>query len=375
MSRRVSVRTKALLVATLTASTFLCACGDDDPVTSGAGGAGSTVGSGGSASVGSSGGEGPGGSGAGGALECDGEGPGPSLDAPKLTSSSAASFGPRQETAVVALDGQVYVIGGFTLAGISASVERYDPALDAWTEVAPLPEAMHHANAAVVGGKIYVVGFLTGGNFQAQGRGYVYDPGANAWTTIAAMPAGTERGSAVVGAVGTEVLVVGGLRGGQAVADASAYDTISDTWRALPPLPEVRDHAVGGVVGGTLYVIGGRATTIGSISSDVYAFRPEAGEWCRRASLPTPRGGAAAAVVGSEIVVIGGEGNPDHPSGTFRDVEVYDALTNRWRVDAPLAAGRHGTGAASVDGVVVLPGGADVQAFGAIGSVVRLGSD
>jgi N-acetylneuraminic acid mutarotase len=189
------------------------------------------------------------------------------------------------------------------------------------------------------------------------------------------MPAGTERGSAVVGAIGNEIVVVGGLRGGQAVADASAYDTTTNSWRALPALPEVRDHAVGGVVDDTLYVSGGRATSIGSISSDVYAFRLADGAWCRRAPLPTARGGAAAAVVGSEIVVMGGEGNPDDPSGTFREVEVYDAPSNRWRIDNPLPAGRHGTGAASVGGTIVVPGGAEVQAFGAIGTVLRPSAD
>lgn len=61
------------------------------------------------------------------------------------------------------LNGEIYVLGGFDATGwIVPTVEAYDPGGDQWRSVADLPEPLHHANAAVVGGKIYVAGFLTG---------------------------------------------------------------------------------------------------------------------------------------------------------------------------------------------------------------------
>ncbi|HYR56892.1 MAG TPA: hypothetical protein VEM39_12260 [Myxococcaceae bacterium] len=94
---------------------------------------------------------------------------------------AALGMGPRQETAVAAHGGRIYVLGGFTATlAIVNRVEAYDPAADEWVETPSLPIAMHHANAGVVDGRIYVVGALIGAGFAAIGDAYVYDPGANA---------------------------------------------------------------------------------------------------------------------------------------------------------------------------------------------------
>src|SRR6185436_18552956 len=94
----------------------------------------------------------------------------------------------RQETAVVALDGKVYVIGGFDQAQqIVATVEAWDPATDTWTARAPLPAPVHHANAAAVAGKIYVAGALQSSAFTAVGSTWAYDPAANTWSARASM--------------------------------------------------------------------------------------------------------------------------------------------------------------------------------------------
>src|SRR5262245_15007410 len=123
--------------------------------------------------------------------------------------------GPRQECAVVALNGKVYVIGGFDkTANVVASVEAYDPQTGLWTSAAPLPEPLHHANAAVVGGKIYVLGSLIGTLFMASGNGHVYDPATDTWSTAGSLPAGRERGGAAVAVIGSYVYIAGGFRGG-----------------------------------------------------------------------------------------------------------------------------------------------------------------
>ena len=49
---------------------------------------------------------------------------------------------PRSEVATAVLDGRIYVAGGFGEPGgqILDSFVAYDPATDAWTDLAPLPE-------------------------------------------------------------------------------------------------------------------------------------------------------------------------------------------------------------------------------------------
>jgi N-acetylneuraminic acid mutarotase len=275
--------------------------------------------------------------------------------------------GPRQETAVVALDGEVYLIGGFNAgAAIVATVEAYDPGANTWRAIAPLPVAMHHANAAAVDGQIYVTGFLTGGGFTANGAVYAYDPGTDAWTPKTSMPSGTQRGASGVAVVGTKIYVAGGYRAGAAVADFSAYDTATDTWETLPAVPSPRDHLVAGAIDGVVYVAGGRNGTIAGHIPDLDAYDPIAATWSPRPPMPTSRGGAAAAVIGGRLYVFGGEGSGSG-TGVFNQSQAYTAASGHWHtglrvMDTP----RHGTGAAEVAGVIYVPGGATVQAFGAV---------
>ncbi|MBK6464395.1 MAG: kelch repeat-containing protein [Myxococcales bacterium] len=277
----------------------------------------------------------------------------------------ALAGGPRQETAVVALGRKLYVIGGFDAkTEMSAAVEVFDPSAGTWSSAAPLPNALHHANAAAVDGKLYVVGAL-GSSFRALSLSIAYDPATNTWTPRASLPLGAERGASGVAVVGTKIYVAGGLRGG-AVALFSAYDTTADTWEDLPAIPAPSDHLVAGAVGTTVYLIGGRQAAITSHTARVDAYDTLTRTWSARAPMPTSRGGAAAAVVGARVVVAGGEGDTSRPSGVFDQVESYEPATDRWTKLAPMRSPRHGTGAAAIGGKVYVPGGADRQAFGAV---------
>ena len=56
----------------------------------------------------------------------------------------------RYDHAVAVLDGKLYAVGGLNDdGGILSSVERYDPATNAWEEVAPLPSAPDAKSAGI----------------------------------------------------------------------------------------------------------------------------------------------------------------------------------------------------------------------------------
>ena len=79
--------------------------------------------------------------------------------------------------AVAVLDGKLYAVGGYNLDdGNLSSVERYDPALDVWEAVAPMAVRRIAFGVAVLGGKLYAVG----GQFVASVERY--DPATNAWS-------------------------------------------------------------------------------------------------------------------------------------------------------------------------------------------------
>ncbi len=272
-----------------------------------------------------------------------------------------------QETATVAVDGKIYVLGGFDgdLA-IRDSVQIFDVATQTWSDGPALPEEIHHGNAAVVDGTIYVVGFMTTFQFTARGEVWAWNPASDAaWSTRTSMPAGTGRGAAIVGAIDGIIYVAGGLRGGAAVPDVSAYDPADDAWDdTVADLPVPRDHGCGGVLGGALVVAGGRQADIGSTSDQTFALTPGAG-WTERAAMITGRGGTACGVIDERLIVVGGEGNPDTASGVYPQAEAYDADDDAWTALPPMPRPRHGMGAAAWDGSLYVPGGATVEAFGA----------
>ncbi len=273
---------------------------------------------------------------------------------------------PLQETAVVALRGEVYVVGGYGSNSFGTRVEAYDPSTAQWRSVADFPTRLHHANAAVVDDRLYVTGFLVAG-FQDDGRVFAYDPDSDQWSEQTAMESQRARGSSVVGVWDGLIYVAGGLKNGVPTADFDVYDPATQTWRPLPPMPRAMDHGAGGVHEGKFYVAGGRAGGIASHVPNLDVFDIASSTWSSGPAMPTGRAGTAGVFHDGRLFVFGGEGNADNPpTFLFESVEAFDVARGAWDVLTPMNPAIHGTGAASIGDRIYVPGGATVQAFGAV---------
>jgi len=274
---------------------------------------------------------------------------------------------PRQEHAVVALGGEVVILGGFDDVTTVNAVEAYAPSANSWRSLAPLPLPLHHPNAAVaiVDGaeRLIVAGFLVGAEFRADRRVLILD--GDSWREGLSHPEGEGRGASAVCAIDDAVYVFGGSANGSR-SEASRYLAASDTWEALPDLPRRLDHVLCVAHDGALWIVSGRENGLRNHTAALLRFDPVAETYETKASMPTSRAGAAAAVVDDALYVVGGEGNPDDPSGVYDAAERYDFATDTWTSIIAMRTPRHGMGAAGVDGVLYVPGGAPVQAFGAI---------
>jgi len=267
----------------------------------------------------------------------------------------------RQEHGVVALLGQVYVLGGYT-PDVTSSVMAYDPAKDSWRSVADFPSPFNHPAAGVIGDQIYVGGFYAGTSLTgpADGRTYVYDPKADAWSQRQSQPSGTERAAGCVAVVGTDMYVFGGGTSGQATNLVSVYHSATDQWEMLPSLPETREHCGAFLSGDKLYIAGGRTHTITEFRPTTLEYDPVAKTYATKTPIPTPRGGAAGTVIGGRLFLFGGEG-ADNPFGVFSEIEAYDAAHDSWQAFPHMTMPRHGFGAATIDDRVYLPGGGTRQ--------------
>jgi N-acetylneuraminic acid mutarotase len=281
----------------------------------------------------------------------------------------------RQEVAVAAVGGRVYVVGGL-LAGQTTSdlVEAWDPGLELWETVAPLPLPLHHTTATGVGGKLYVIGGWSDLFATPQAVVLVYDPVTDAWSSGTPMP--TARGSPAAAALDGDVHVVGGWNMGSVTAH-EVYDPATDTWSTATPLPVPRNHHGAAVVNGTLYAVGGRVGLGFGVDNRATVHAFEAGAWSSRAPMLEARSGMAVTALGGRVYVFGGEGDDTHPSGCFPDVDAYDPILDAWTARTPMPTPRHLLGAAPLGDCIHVPGGSPVFGFGVtdVHEVYRPASD
>jgi len=267
----------------------------------------------------------------------------------------------RQEVAVGAVGGKVYVIGGFgSTAEPVDIVEVFDPATDEWRTVAPLPIALHHAAAAVVDGRLFVIGGYTGGRvrWSAVGTVFEYEPARNAWRGRAQMP--TPRGALAVAALGGRVHALGGTT--DRVSNAhEVYDIAADRWTPANAMPTARDHLAAVGLDGRVWALGGRESFLGTQYANVEIYDPTTDSWRTGTPLPSARGGLAAAALGDKIFVFGGEA----PLRIWNATEMYDRAINTWTAKAPMPTARHGLGVAVVDGRIYVAGGGREPGFAA----------
>ncbi len=265
----------------------------------------------------------------------------------------------RHESAMVALDGKLYLLGGRG----DRPMEIFDPASGRWTlGAAPPLDQLHHAQAVAYDGRIWVLGALTG-DFPAEPSVptlWVYDPATDAWKPGAALPAGRARGASGVALHDGRLYLLGGVtRGhtGGVVPWLDVFDPATGQWAALPDAPRARDHFHAAVLDGQLYAAGGRLSAHGSGTSSMQSVAPvdvfdiATGRWSTLPSpLPTPRSGTATVTWNDRLLVIGGES--DAHTFAHAEVEAWNPATQRWEALPPLPVGRHGMQAAVLDGTL-----------------------
>lgn len=276
-----------------------------------------------------------------------------------------------QEISAAVVGGRIYVAGGFeTPLAIVPTVRVYDPAADAWAEVAPLPAARHHIGFVALGTTLYALGGSLDLGFEPLSRCWSLDTAdADAsWVEIAPLP--RPRSSMAAGVIGGRVVVAAGQADGRSdderldnAAETLLYDPATDEWTAAAAIPTVREHVAGVVVGGELVVLGGRRFGLEPTLDVVEAYDPEADAWRTLPPMTRGHGGFAAAVVGDTIYAAGGEQRGEA-------LDVIEALEldvdTEWSLLAPLPTPRHGHAMASVAGRVYVIGGADMPIFAAV---------
>jgi N-acetylneuraminic acid mutarotase len=241
------------------------------------------------------------------------------------------------------------LLPGFKPAGL---VYEYDPAGDAWKEKKQMPHPVHHAAVTALNGKMYLFG---GFDLPASGPpgwnpvndAWEYDPAADTWKALAPMP--TTRGGSVAAVVGGKIYVIGGAgpvpgagsptirprQPQQSLSTVEEYDPATNKWRARAAMPTACNHPGCEAVNGKIYVIGGRLSGAfiigypGNINL-VQAYDPAADSWATRTPMPTARSGLNTAALNGIIYTAGGEVQDQQYLAAYRAFEAYDPASDTW---------------------------------------------
>jgi N-acetylneuraminic acid mutarotase len=293
---------------------------------------------------------------------------------------------PAEELYGIAAGGKMYVFGGLAPGWKPRGLAyEYDPAANKWIKKKPMALASHHVAFAELNGKIYAFGGFVPPQSGPPAwvpidNAWEYDPVADSWKALAPMP--TKRGSTVAAVVGGKIYVIGGAsthpgssepavhpaRPHRSVSTVEEYDPTTNTWRARSSMPTARNHAAIGAVNNKIYVIGGRIgaafVSVSSPTDVVEEYDPATDQWgAIRARMPTPRSAVAWGVHAGRIYVAGGEVQGPQFMAAFRALEAYEPATNRWISLPAMPIPRHGLAGDVVGNRLHLISG-DVQSAG-----------
>ncbi|XP_042495515.1 F-box/kelch-repeat protein At1g22040-like [Macadamia integrifolia] len=93
--------------------------------------------------------------------------------------------------AIGAVDGCLYVLGGFSRSSAMRCVWRFDPVLNMWSEVSSMSIARAYCKTGILNGKLYVVGGVSrgrGGALTPLQSAEVFDPHTGVWSQVPSMP-------------------------------------------------------------------------------------------------------------------------------------------------------------------------------------------
>ncbi len=264
-------------------------------------------------------------------------------------------------TATLLADGTILVVGGRPFPGTATAIaERFDPRTGLWHDAGRLRAARtRHTASLLTDGSVVIVGGTGAGMWPWQ-RGALptverYRPATNRWSTLAPLPQGVTGHSAVVLADG-RLLVAGGRdrTGNPSAATAAvwAYDPLRDRWAALAPLHVPRDKSVMvSLSDGRVLIVGGADVFYPSQSPSAEVYDPQQDRWQPGATLGVGLVGyqRAARLTDGRALVADGD-----------DVFLYEPALDRWARAAP------GAKRATAGTLTALPDGRALQVAGAI---------
>lgn len=192
---------------------------------------------------------------------------------------------------VCVLDDKIYAMGGHDGDRRLTSTEVYCPKTNQWTLLANMTVERSNADAAQIGGKIYIFGSLVlltptkTHNFLLTfylqevtivlRSCEVYDVTENKWTSIPEML--SARSGLKCVAYKNQIFVIGGYNGESRMSSCESFSPCINCWSPVPDMNSPRSNFGVEIVDDAIFVLGGYDGR--SVDNKVEYFRAEQSKW------------------------------------------------------------------------------------------------
>jgi hypothetical protein len=150
---------------------------------------------------------------------------------------------PRSCFTLCEVGGVFYAAGGLDAEdGLLSSVESYDPMLDTWSVAPALPRSCSHLGGCAVGDSLYILGGMegiVGEEYSLETTSVLkFDSSTQAWSEMAPMP--EARANFVACVLNIAIYVVGGFANDNPTDTNFCYNTVTNVWSTLAPIPDTK---------------------------------------------------------------------------------------------------------------------------------------
>lgn len=241
---------------------------------------------------------------------------------------------------------ELYVVGGCYNVCLKEYIHpfgfRYNPMTNKWTTIAPMQKDRCRFSLNFVGDALYAIGGASeideiDGDLwlMNESNSERYDPEIDSWIFIPPIPENRTQHS---GASYSNFLYIsGGLERQRVLSTFWRYDTIKSKWESLCDLRSPRADHVMLIINKKLYVCGGwyeENHDHRRLEDRIDVYDPDAldadGQWIHVTHIPTPKYHAGIVAIDTKIYIIGGFYSDSMFDRSSSTIECYDVLTDEW---------------------------------------------